>query len=247
MDVQAYLRRIGVDEPVSVTRDHLERLQRAHLTSVPFENLDVFHRRGVYTEVDWSVPKIVERRRGGWCFELNGAFAHLLEALGFSVRRIGATVLVGTPSGGLDHLAIGVELDRRYLVDVGFGDSFIRPLPLDDPGPHDGGRGDYGFTTEGDMTTLVFHGDDGPEPLYRFGPGSYASTDFEPASHRLQTEPGLQWTDRPFATRLIDGGPDRVTLLADRIRFRRDGAWTEHPVAPDDWNDVLDRWFDMEP
>ena len=56
-----------------------------------------------------------------------------------------------------------------------------------------------------------------------------------------------QWTDRPFATRLIDGGPDRVTLLADRIRFRRDGVWAEHPVAPDDWNDVLARWFDMEP
>ena len=81
MDVDKYLERIGVEHPGSISVEALERLQRAHLTSVPFENLDVYYRRGVSTRPDWSVQKIVSRRRGGWCYEVNGAFATLLEHL----------------------------------------------------------------------------------------------------------------------------------------------------------------------
>lgn len=248
MDVAAYLSRIGVSAPVDTTVEDLERLQRAHLTAVPFENLDVYHRRGVATGADWSVPKIVDRRRGGWCFELNGAFAALLEELGFSVKRLGATVLGGeTVSDIPTHLSLEVTLDRPYLVDVGFGDSFIRPLPLDEDGPHDGGVGDFGFVVDGGVTTLVAFDDGAASPQYRFGPSHYRSADFDVASHRLQTTPGLQWTETPFATRLLDGGPDRVTLLHDRIKFRRDGRWTETPVDAGAWEAVLAEWFSLTP
>ena len=71
------------------------------------------------------------------------------------------------------------------------------------------------------MTTLLFDGPDGIEPQYRFGRRSFTAGDFETPPHRLQTEPGLRWTQSPFATRLLIGGPDRVTLLKDRIKFRR--------------------------
>jgi len=150
---RAYLARLGIDEPVARTVDGLERLQRAHLTRVPFDNLDVFAGREVRTDIGWSVPKIVDRGRGGWCYELNGAFAWLLGELGFPVRQLGATVLL-TP-GGMEcgHLALEVALERPYLVDVGFGDSFIRPLPLDDPGPHDGGSGSYRLEFAGEEAT----------------------------------------------------------------------------------------------
>jgi N-hydroxyarylamine O-acetyltransferase len=247
MNVGAYLARIGVSADVEVTLAGLERLQRAHLTAVPFENLDVFHRRGVETGTDWSVPKIVGQGRGGWCFELNGAFAALLEALGFTVKRLGATVLLGSISPMPTHLSLEVMLDRPYLVDVGFGDSFIRPMPLDDEGPHDGGIGDFAFEFDGEVTTLVALGPDGRQPQYRFGRSHHRTSDFDTASVWLQTEPGLQWTVSPFATRLLDGGPDRVTLLRDRIKFRHDGEWTEKPVAAGDWDTTLRQWFAMTP
>ncbi len=248
MDIEGYLERIGLSDPPSTDLKGLERLQRAHLSSVPFENLDVFHRRGVRTDDNWSVPKIVERGRGGWCFELNGAFSELLIRLGFSVRRLAATVLYGGQSPMPTHLTIEVALDRPYLVDVGFGDSFIKPLPLDSPGPHDGGTEEYGFVFD-DATTTLITWDPRGQALdhYSFDRTERSLGDFEEASLWLQTEPGLQWTISPFATRLLDGGPDRVTLLEDRLKLRRDGLWTETPVAEDDWAAVLDHWFGMTP
>ena len=250
MDVDAYLARIGINDVGDISVDGLERLQRAHLSRVPFENLDVFHRRGVSTGTDWSVPKIVVRGRGGWCYELNGAFATLLSSLGFQVRWLGATVILDAEDASPvpDHLTIEVTLDRPYLVDVGFGDSFIRPLPLDREGPHDGGAGIYRFAFDDAATTLLFEGQDGLEPQYRFGRRSFTAGDFEAPSQRLQTEPGLHWTQGPFATRLLDGGPDRVTLLKDRIKFRRSGEWTEQPVSDgEEWAATLHEWFDMTP
>jgi N-hydroxyarylamine O-acetyltransferase len=252
VDTNRYLERIGFGAAVRRDAATLEGLQRAHLTAVPFENLDVYHRCGVRTDAAWSVAKVVERGRGGWCYELNGAFAALLEALGFEVTRLGATVLIDestNPSGTEpDHLALEIALDRPYLVDVGFGDSYIRPLPLDDPGPHDGGTGQFAFQIDEEWTTLVQILDTGAvEPQYRFRRRPVALSVFDPESARLQTQPGLRWSESPFATRLLDGGPDRVTLLGDRLKIRRDGVWGEEPVAPEAWAAALHDWFGMEP
>ncbi len=248
MDPAAYLDRIGFTETVRLDADTLEALQRAHLTAVPFENLDVYHRRGVDTAAASSVAKIVDECRGGWCFELNGAFAGLLEALGFTVTRLGATVLGQAPAPGPDHLAIEVTLDRPWLVDVGFGDSFLRPLPLDDPGPHDGGWSQYAFEFRGDEVTLLEVPPDGERVgVYRFGRTPRAMSDFDDVSRRLQTEPGLHWTQRPFATRLLAGGPDRVTLVGDELKLRRNGVWHVTHVAPASWSAQLERWFGIAP
>ncbi|MFP3880849.1 MAG: arylamine N-acetyltransferase family protein [Actinomycetota bacterium] len=248
MNTDAYLKRIGVSGPIEPDLENLELLQRAHLTAVPFENLDVYARRQVRTDDNWTLSKVVDRRRGGWCFELNGAFASLLAALGYDVRRLAATVLMrgGSNAPMPTHLTIAVNLKRLYLVDVGFGDSFIRPLPLDHEGPHDGGTGDYSFITEGNDTTLVSWDEDGNMvPQYRFDRTPRAPSDFEAASVYLRTTPGLQWTQSRFATRLLDGGPDRVTLLNDKIKFRRDGVWEEHAVEPEDWDRLLNDWFQL--
>ena len=215
---------------------------------MPFENLDVYAGRGVKTGLDWSLPKIVDRRRGGWCFELNGAFSGLLRALGFEVRRLGATVLLPHASSYVSHLTLEVTIDVPYLVDVGFGDMFIRPLRLDLEEPQDGGCGSFVIASEADGRTLFLVEDDGSlSPQYRFGPDEWTLDDFSTASERLQTEPSLSWTESRFATRLLNGGPDRVTLLKDRIKFRRDGDWTTEPIATEDWANELDRWFDLVP
>jgi N-hydroxyarylamine O-acetyltransferase len=248
MNVDVYLNRIGLSAPVRPDLAGLEKLQRAHMSTVPFENLDVYARRAVRTDDDWTVTKVAERRRGGWCFELNGAFAALLTELGYEVKRLAATVLYGGASPIPTHLSVEVSLDRPYLVDVGFGDSFIRPLPLDSAGPHDGGTAKFGFWFEGNTTTLISYEDNGTlEPHYRFERKDHVPADFEEASSYLQTTPGLHWTQSRFATRLLDGGPDRVTLLTDRIKFRRDGVWSEHPIVESDWDRLLDEWFELTP
>ena len=248
MNLEAYLERIGLTGPIEPDLEGLERLQRAHLSTVPFENLDVHARRGVGTGDAVTVDKVVRKRRGGWCFELNGAFATLLTALGYEVERYAATVLYPPISPIPTHLTLRVELDRPYLVDVGFGDSFIRPLPLDSPGPHDGGTGRFHFLFEDGFTTLLSVDEVGDSiPQYRFASVALRPSDFESASTHLQTAPGLRWTQTRFATRLIDGGPDRVTLLEDQIKFRKDGVWMEQPVTSDAWPDLLAKWFDLSP
>jgi N-hydroxyarylamine O-acetyltransferase len=246
VDVQRYLARLGLDAPGGVDVDSLERLQRAHLTEVPFENLHVYYRRGVRTDSDWSVEKIVDRGRGGWCFELNGAFAALLEAIGYKVTRLGAVVLLEGDDGHASHLTLRVDLHRPYLVDVGFGDSFIKPLPLDGPGPYDGGTAMYTFKTTGYETTLMELGPDGAlQPVYRFTHTPRDLASFDHQSMRLQTDLTLKWTRSGFATRILDNGPDRVTLLTDKLRFRRNGEWEDQPVLPQDWEKTLEKWFGL--
>lgn len=247
IDVDAYLTRIGWSGPVHRDVETLEGLQRAHLSTVPFENLNVFHQVGVQTSTSWSVPKVVGRRRGGWCFEVNGAFGALLETLGFEVAYFGAAVLLDGPNDVIDHLTLQVTLEEPWLVDVGFGDSFIRPLRLNGGGPQDGGAGQFELVPSPKGTTLTREVDGLPAAQFRFKRVNRQLSDFDVASRHLQTTPGLHWTRWPFATRLLDGGPDRVTLLADRLKITRAGETEEQPVNAQDWDKTLSEWFAIDP
>lgn len=248
--MQEYLDRIGFTDTPSNDLRTLAALQRAHLSTVPFENLAVVRGEPVSTSVAWSLPKILERRQGGWCFELNGAFAVLLESLGFTVRRLGAAVLLNGPNELIDHLTLEVQLDQPYLVDVGFGESFITPLRLNDRAPQDGGSGWFQFIDSAQGLTLTRlegdgdgEGDGIPVPQFRFRRVTHTMEDFGEASDRLRTDPTLHWSQKPFATRLVDGGPRRVTLLTDRLKYHGDGDQSESPVAADDWEQTLHELF----
>src|SRR6476659_8547107 len=92
LDVSAYLDRIRYSGPVEATAENLRALHRAHLLTVPFENLDISVGRKTVVDEEAILKKIVERRRGGFCYELNGAFAALLRALGFQVTLLSARV-----------------------------------------------------------------------------------------------------------------------------------------------------------
>jgi N-hydroxyarylamine O-acetyltransferase len=130
--VGAYLDRIGYAGAVEPTHAVLAALQRAHMLTVPFENLDIALGRRLVLDRRANYAKIVERRRGGWCFELNGLFAWLLEQLGYRVTLLGSRV-EGERGAGWDlaHLLLQVDLDRPYLVDVGFGEGSLEPVPLE--------------------------------------------------------------------------------------------------------------------
>lgn len=245
VDLDRYLARIGFDRRVETDRATLEALQRAHLTAVPFENLDVYTGSGVRTDLAWSLDKVVRRGRGGWCFELNGAFSALLEAIGFGVTRMAATVIEGdTPAPTPDHLTLRVDLDRPYLVDVGFGASGpIHPLALDRTDAQDGGFTEFRISSVNSDRVLERRRNDGSWlSEFRFSMVDREMSAFEPASQRLQAGPG-HFTDAPFATRLIDGGPDRISLTPERLVIHRGEVVEETPVPTAAWDDTLRSCF----
>src|SRR5262245_34318466 len=131
----AYLHRIAVARPPELDEAALGLLHRAHQMAVPFENLSIHLAEPISLDEDDLLDKIVTRRRGGFCYELNGAFALLLEALGADVTRVAARVY---GDGGLgppfDHLALIVRTrdgSGPWLADVGFGSHGTYPLLLD--------------------------------------------------------------------------------------------------------------------
>ncbi len=133
LDIAAYLDRIQVTQTPRVDSEFLQVLHRQHVFHVPFENLDVHLGRTISLDPADLFDKIVRRRRGGYCFELNGLFQLLLEALGFEVYSTAARVLFGTETiPPQSHRLLIVTLDRsNWVVDVGFGAfGLIEPLPL---------------------------------------------------------------------------------------------------------------------
>lgn len=131
MNVEKYLARIGVLKGHLEPGDETIRfLQRRHLLAVPFENLDIHWKRPIVLDVERFYKKIVDKKRGGFCYELNGLFNQLLASLGFKTRLVSARVFNGTTHGPeFDHAAIIVTIgDDEYLADVGFGDFTAEPL-----------------------------------------------------------------------------------------------------------------------
>jgi N-hydroxyarylamine O-acetyltransferase len=133
MNLTDYLKRVGFDGTPRADLATLRALQRAHVHTVPFENIDVQLRRPVSLNKEEIYEKIVRRRRGGWCYELNGLMGWALREIGFDVMRVSAGVMrdsLGDQQLG-NHLCLLVRLDRPYLVDVGFGSSLLAPLALE--------------------------------------------------------------------------------------------------------------------
>jgi N-hydroxyarylamine O-acetyltransferase len=141
-DTKAYLERINYHGPLVPAAETLRGLQVAHLLTVPFENLSIHAGQPIVLEDDALFTKIVTNRRGGFCYEANGLFAALLQALGFDVTMLSAGVANANGKFGpdFDHMALMVQLEERWLVDVGFGDSFFEPLLLDEAGEQQQGN-----------------------------------------------------------------------------------------------------------
>src|ERR1041384_7192098 len=118
MNIEAYLKRINYNGPRTPTAETLRALQVAHLRTAPFENLSIHAGEPIVLDEDALFTKIVDGRRGGFCYELNGLFAGLLRALGFDVAMLSAGVgrAAGGFSPGFDHMTLMVTLAERWLV-----------------------------------------------------------------------------------------------------------------------------------
>ena len=139
MKTSDYVTRIGLDgSSLEPNIESLRLLQRSHLLSVPFENLDIHWSRPITLDRERFYAKIVSSRRGGFCYELNGLFDTLLQEIGFKTRLVSARVYSGEERGHgpeFDHAAIIVTIDGKdFLADVGFGSFSAEPLVLNTDG-----------------------------------------------------------------------------------------------------------------
>jgi N-hydroxyarylamine O-acetyltransferase len=132
-DHPSYLQRISYGSDLEPTLETLRKIHVAHMRWVPFENLDIYLKRPIELNLAAFFRKIVHNNRGGFCYELNGLFAELLKSLGFSVTMLSARVAEADGGFGpdFDHMTLLVELEERWIADVGFGDSFVEPLRMD--------------------------------------------------------------------------------------------------------------------
>lgn len=211
MELAAYLRRVrygGVPHP---DRETLFALHRAHLAHIPYENFDIQFQRESSLEVGPAFDKIVTRRRGGWCYEMNGLFAWALEKIGFSVTRVSGGVMreeLGEATMG-GHLVLLAHLDETYLCDVGFGDGMVEPAPL-----RDGAFTQNGFAFRLEKLNPVywrFHNQTlGGAPSFDFTESPADLRRLAARCHYLQTDARSPFVANAIVQRVFDG---RVSAL----------------------------------
>jgi N-hydroxyarylamine O-acetyltransferase len=259
MDVQAYLQRIryqvsltpgadlpGIDRP-NIGRpsiDLLRALHRAHLFTVPFENLDIHLGRQIICDEVRILRKIVNEHRGGFCYELNGAFAALLRTLGFRVTLLSGRVAREDGSYGpeFDHLTLCVDLEEPWLADVGFGEGFLEPLRLD-PGMEQAQSGRiYRLTRIDDGFVLEVMAEGRWKKEYAFTLQPRELSDFAGMCHYHQTSPESHFTRQRICSLATPEG--RVTLSDEKLIETRGSSRLERLLSGDqEWRAKLRELF----
>lgn len=233
INTDAYLRRIDATRPATPDADALRELCLRHLRAVPFENLSIHLGEEIVLDGKALVDKIVHGRRGGFCYELNGAFAQLLTALGYPVTLLSGRVMgeegLGVP---YDHLVLRVETPEPWLVDVGFGRNSHYPLSLTERGDQSDPAGVFRIaeTEEGDVD--VFH--DGVLQ-YRIEQRPRQLAEFECACWWHRTSPKSHFTQNLVCSRLTENGRVTIsdrTLVITGASGRRDRTLTEDEILP---------------
>jgi N-hydroxyarylamine O-acetyltransferase len=231
--VAAYLNRVGVTAPASGDAAGLRALHRAHQMTVPFENLSIHLAEPISLDERDLIDKIVRRRRGGFCYELNGVFALLLEALGAQVSRVAARVYGEAGlSPPFDHLALIVrpaDGSGPWLADVGFGSHSDYPLRLEARDDQDDPAGRFRLADAGagDIDVLK----DG-KPQYRLETRERSLADCVPTCWWQQTSPQSHFTQSTICSRLTPGG--RVSISGRTLIVTQDGTRTEQQLDSDD-------------
>ncbi|WP_224279137.1 arylamine N-acetyltransferase [Streptomyces sp. LS1784] len=229
----AYLDRIALPDPGAPSPEALARLQLAHLRAVPFENLSIHLGERVDLDPGALLTKVVTGRRGGFCYELNGVFAELLTSLGYRVSLLAARVHDGERLGPpFDHLALRVDLDEPWLVDVGFGRFSRSPLRLDERGEQADAEGAFTLVPVGEHDDLDVLMDGAPQ--YRLGLRPYRLADFAPTCWWQATSPDSHFT-RSTACSLLTADGGRVTISGNRlITTTPAGERTERTLTDDE-------------
>jgi N-hydroxyarylamine O-acetyltransferase len=218
LDLDAYLKRIGYSGPRNATLETLRALQLEHPLAIPFENLDTLTGRPVELDLGSLEEKLVHSRRGGYCFEQNLLFQHVLLSLGFDVAALAARVVWERPAEvrARTHMVLLVALgSRRYVCDVGFGGlTLTAPIELtpdvEQPTPHETFR----VVRVLNEFALEAHVRGEWKRLYRFDLQEQQEVDIEVLNHYVVSHPDSPMRSRLLAARVA---PDRRFALGSGI------------------------------
>ena len=248
METADYLARIAFTAPTPPNSNTLRLLHLAHLYAVPFENLDISLGREILCDEQCFFHKIVTRRRGGFCYELNGAFAGLLRGLGFKVTMLSARVCRedGGASPEFDHLALLVDLEEPWLADVGFGDSFLEPLRLIPDIEQEQEIGCFRIVVIEDTRIVQRRIQDGTwKSQYQFTLQPHPLSDFDDRCRFQQTSTDSHFTRQRICT--LPTAEGRITL-SDLKLIRTTRAGREESILKneDEWRAALEKYFGVK-
>lgn len=233
MNIQAYLKRINYNQSVKADLNTLFKLHQAHLYHVPFEDLNIHYNIPIILETNHLYQKVIVEKRGGFCYELNGLFIELLKEIGFKTTLISAKVIDKHGNVGVkfDHAAIIVDLEKRWLIDVGFGgDSFVLPkeLKLDiiQKDVHDY----YKFEKYNAEEWLLLYSSDGVNfsKQYIFSFEKQALSNFNPECQRKQTEENGYFKTNLMCTKATTEG--RISIYNNRLTIQNRGGKEFRPI-----------------
>ncbi|TKC92552.1 arylamine N-acetyltransferase [Trinickia terrae] len=240
LDLDPYFERIGYGGPRTPTLDVLRELQWLHPQSIPFENLDPISGRRVRVDLPSVADKLVRRRRGGYCFEQNTLFAHVLTQLGFRVTPLIARVLWGREPGAVTaqtHMLLRVDLDyEAWLADVGFGNlTLTAPLRMAPGLAQETPHGVFRLHRDGasGAIDLQLGTPEGWPSIYRFTLQRAEWIDFEVANWFTTAHPDSRFTNNLVVCRVFPRS--RFTLFNGKLTERgNDGAGVERPIGSAD-------------
>jgi N-hydroxyarylamine O-acetyltransferase len=253
LDVAKYLDRLGYTGALRPDLATLKALHLRHLRTVPFENLDIHSGRAIALDETSLYEKIVLERRGGFCYELNGLFAKLLQAVGFAVTLVAASDAHSDGSFGpeFDHLALIVDIPgmgpaERWLADVGWGDTFLAPLRLDDTDWQSDGERAYRIESDAEHRLVWQRRHDGREECnYRFRLEARSLADFAAMCLFHQVSPNSPFTQKRLVTMATVEG--RVTLDDERLTVTTGAVKDQHDVdGEQEFVLLLKRHFGVE-
>ncbi|GGQ10739.1 N-hydroxyarylamine O-acetyltransferase [Actinomadura coerulea] len=258
LDLPAYLKRIGHVGGTAPTAATLRALHRTHVTSIPFENLEIILGRPVDLSLDAVQAKLVERPRGGYCFEHNRLFAAVLERLGYEVTAVAGRVTMGASKIlPATHALLHVRPpdasrdEPAWLCDVGFGAGPLEPLRLVDG--EEAVQDGWGFRLRRGRTVTAWTPNTSEWELHQRGPDGWVQRhtsvlnevfriDFEVGSHYVSTSARSPFTTRPFVQRFA---PDSLRVLDGKTLkiTRPDGRTEARTLAPEDLPKTLEEDF----
>lgn len=233
IDLNAYFARIGYTGPRHASLETLAALQLQHQTVIPFENIDPFLGRPVPIDLPSVERKLVLSERGGYCYEQNLLFAHVLQRLGFVVSNLVARVQWGTDDNTVtprSHMLLHVRLDHRpYIVDVGFGGNCISaPLVMNRENIQQTNHGAYRcLLVDGDYW-LQLHTEKGWRSMYRFDLTRQYPVDYVAANYYTSTHDDSHFRHSLLAARIFQNG--RYTLRNNQLTMRYEDGQLEQTL-----------------
>jgi N-hydroxyarylamine O-acetyltransferase len=253
MDVSRYLERIKFKGRASPDIGTLEAIHRHHVLHVPFENLDIYNKKEIILEIAHLYNKIVENNRGGFCYELNGLFYWMLCELGFVCKMVSARVYndEGMPGPEFDHMGIIVRLDsQQWLADVGFGDSFIKPLKMELNADQKQYGKTYRIVDAGDGGMELLRSTDSTLPhayekQYLFTLTKRKLSDYNAMCRYHQSSPDSHFTKKRMCTIAREDG--RITLSGLKLIENTDKVKREIELKNEkEFEEKLKEYFGIE-